>query len=74
MKKTVQRLHIALLIAGTIYISLGIFHENLWFDETYSVSIASHSFGEIWTITANDVHPPFYYWMLHVLYLIFGKK
>lgn len=74
MLKSAKKIHIILIIIGTIFISLSLFHTNLWFDETFSVSIASHSFSEIWSITAGDVHPPLYYWMLRVLYLIFGKN
>ncbi|MCE5197034.1 MAG: glycosyltransferase family 39 protein, partial [Negativicutes bacterium] len=74
MLKSTKKIHLLLIITGTLFISAGIFHTNLWFDETFSVSLASHSFREIWSITANDVHPPLYYWMLRVLSLIFGKN
>lgn len=53
---------------------LGVFHTNLWFDESYSVAIAKHSITDIWNITGNDVHPALYYWMLHLLFLIFGNN
>ena len=66
--------HIIIIILGTIFILLGAFHEDIWFDESYSVAIANHSFSEIWQITGNDVHPPLYYWMLHILELIFGSN
>ena len=56
--------HIVLIIIGIIFISLAGFHTNIWFDESYSVGIANHSFGEIWTIGGNDVHPILYYWFL----------
>ena len=54
-------IHIGIIILGIIFISLSAFHENIWFDESYSVSIARHSFSEIWNITGHDVHPPLYY-------------
>lgn len=66
--------HIAILIAGTLFLLTGAFHGNLWFDETYSVAIASHSFSEIWRIGAGDVHPVLFYWMLHCLELVFGQN
>lgn len=66
--------HILIIILGSIFILLAAFHEDIWFDESYSVAIANHSFSEIWTITGNDVHPPLYYWMLHILKLIFGSN
>ena len=43
-------LHIAIIILGSIFISLSAFHSNLWFDESYSVGIANHSFKDIWII------------------------
>lgn len=64
--------HIAIIVIGIIFISLGAFHENVWFDESYSVALAKHSFGEIWSIGGNDVHPVLYYWGLHIIYLITG--
>ena len=63
-------LHIAIIITGSIFIGLSIFHSNMWFDESYSVALARHSFAEIWQIGGNDVHPILYYFCLHVLYLI----
>lgn len=67
-----QYIHIAVIILGIIFISLSIFHTNMWFDESYSVAMARHSFAEIWQIGGNDVHPIFYYFCLHILYLMFG--
>ena len=62
--------HIAIIVLGAIFISLSVFHSNLWFDESYSVDIAKHSFSEIWTIGANDVHPILYYFVLHIIGMI----
>ncbi len=67
-------LHIAIIVIGIVFISLGAFHNNLWFDETYSVAIANHSFQEIWDIGGNDVHPILYYFMLKGVNLIFGQN
>lgn len=67
-------IHIAIIVLGTIFIALSIFHSNMWFDESYSVAIVKHSFKEIWQIGAHDVHPILYYFCLHILYLIFGNN
>ena len=58
----IKYLHIAIIILGIIFIFLSVFHNNMWFDESYSVGIARHSFAEIWDITSHDVHPIFYYY------------
>ncbi len=73
-KDKIKYLHIAIIIIGIIYIFLPAFHTNLWFDESYSVALAKHSFVDIWTIGSHDVHPILYYWMLHILFLIFGNS
>lgn len=71
---SLEKWHIAIIIIGIIFVSLGAFHENIWFDESYSVAIAKHSFADIWTIGGNDVHPVLYYWGLHIIYLIIGNS
>ncbi len=66
MKKT----HIAIIVIGILFLLVAAFHQDIWFDESYSVAIARHSFSEIWTISGNDVHPPLYYWMLHIVGMV----
>lgn len=69
---TLNQWHIAVIVIGIIFVLLGAFHSNLWFDESYSVGLARHTFGEIWSIGGHDVHPILYYWMLRIVYLITG--
>ena len=73
MKKN-KIIHISIIVIGIIFTLIPAFHTNLWFDESYSVAIANKSFKEIWTIGGNDVHPVLYYWILHIINLIFGSK
>ena len=73
-KDKILILNIIIIILGTIFISLGAFHTNIWFDESYSVAISNHSFSEIRNIGGNDVHPVFYYMMLKIVSLIFGNN
>ena len=69
-----NKLHIAIIIIGIIFLLIPVFHSNMWFDESYSVAISNHSFSEIWTIGSNDVHPVLYYWILHIINIIFGNN
>ena len=69
-----EKIHLILIIIGMIFTIIPLFQTNIWFDESYSVSLASHSFSQIWAIDIHDVHPVFYYDCLHVLYLIFGTN
>ncbi len=74
INKKCKYIHIGIILLGIIFICLSAFHENIWFDESYSVAIAKHSFSDIWNITGNDVHPPLYYWALHIVWMIFGNQ
>lgn len=66
--------HILLLVAGAAFLLADAFHGNVWFDESYSVGIANHSFADIWYYSSGDVHPVLIYWALHVLSLVFGQN
>ena len=65
-----EKLHIAIIVIGIIFISLSAFHSNIWFDEAYSVGMAERTMKEIWDIGGHDVHPVLYYWMLRIVSLI----
>lgn len=72
--KKIKIAHILIVVLGIIYILIPNFHTNIWFDESYSVAISRYSFYDIWRIGGNDVHPVLYYWMLHLLNIIFGNN
>jgi len=69
---TLKQWHLVIIVVGIIFISLGAFHSNIWFDESYSVGLARHTMGEIWSIGGHDVHPVLYYWCLRIIHLITG--
>ena len=45
---------------------------SIWFDEAFSAYISQYNLFDIAKYTAQDVHPPFYYWLLHGWTGIFG--
>ena len=47
---------------------------SIWYDEAFSLLLAKESPGQIWSITARDVHPPLYYVLLHYWMLLFGDS
>lgn len=61
-------------IFGLLFLTAGLFligemaslcfSADIWYDEVFSVKMLSGSYREIAHFTANDVHPPFYYWYL----------
>lgn len=53
-----------LLVFTTVMILNSIrlcFCSDIWYDELFTVGMAEHSYGELISFTAKDVHPPFYY-------------
>lgn len=60
-----------LLLAAVVYGILALDH-SIWADEAYTFAMLHHSFPEIWRITAADVHPPLYYFLLKLLTMPFG--
>ncbi len=46
--------------------------QPLWWDEGYSVWFATHSLGQMAALTAEDIHPPLYYVLLHGWTWLFG--
>lgn len=67
LKSSVERLLAFVgLLAGFLLLCANNLHEDLWYDEAYSLAMTRHGFGEIAVITAGDSHPPLYYWLLKV--------
>ena len=52
-----------LLATGLRVLRLGF--QPLWWDEGYSVWFATHSLAQMAALTAQDIHPPLYYALLH---------
>ena len=48
--------------------------QSLWADEGNSLALARAGLAEIAARTAQDIHPPFYYWLLHGWLRIFGHS
>ncbi|MCU0509634.1 MAG: glycosyltransferase family 39 protein [Anaerolineae bacterium] len=46
--------------------------QPLWWDEGYSAWFATHSLPEMARLTAEDIHPPLYYALLHLWAQAFG--
>lgn len=61
-------------VVGMLLNLANAFHGQLWFDESYSTALVQHGFADIWRIGSADVHPVLYYWVLHLVYLVFGPN
>ena len=55
----------AILLLAALVRLLGISTESLWLDEATSLMVARLSPVELTRWTANDIHPPLYYLLLH---------
>ncbi len=43
------------------------FCRDIWYDELFTVGMAEHSYGELISFTAKDVHPPLYYCIVKLI-------
>jgi mannosyltransferase len=57
-------LMILALAAGVRFYNLG--SQSLWSDEGNSAALAARSFVQIAHDAGQDIHPPLYYWLLHI--------
>ena len=60
------------IAAGLRFYDLG--GQSLWSDEGNSVALAGRPLGQIAADTARDIHPPLYYWLLHLWIGAFGTS
>lgn len=46
--------------------------QSIWFDESYSAYLTRFDYPQIWNLTAQDVHPPLFYFVLKTWAHFFG--
>jgi hypothetical protein len=63
---------LALILLGFGLRVLRLDFQPLWWDEGYSVWFATHPLGSMAALTAQDIHPPLYYALLHGWALLLG--
>lgn len=68
------------LVAGAIFLVVVVmnvilcFEERVWGDEAWSLNLAMHSLGELLKLTAAGEHPPLYYILLKIAYMVGGQN
>ncbi len=79
---TTARRDTALIILLVVLIAIGaavarfynLGGQSLWSDEGNSAALAARSLVQITRDAAHDIHPPLYYWLLHIWTRIFGAS
>jgi 4-amino-4-deoxy-L-arabinose transferase-like glycosyltransferase len=70
-----MRVQVALLFCIALALRLyAIDRQSLWGDEGSSIALASRSIAQIARDTANDAHPPLFFWLLHFWMRLFGTS
>ncbi len=55
-----------------LLITILAFNPSIWADEVFSMKMIEHSYAEMIQLTASDVHPPLYYFILKIFVDIFS--
>jgi hypothetical protein len=63
-----------LLVSGVLTRFIGLSDWSIWGDEIYSWNAARMPLSDMWRWTANDLHPPLYYAVLHAWIAAFGDS
>jgi mannosyltransferase len=64
----------AILLLGLFLRLYGLGAESIWQDEGFSIKVAHMSISQLIVTSAGDVHPPFYYLLLHYWIALFGDS
>jgi mannosyltransferase len=73
MKRTYLYLAIITAVGALMRVYL-MGRDSLWLDTSYTVTMSSNSFADIWSHWILDVHPPLYYFIQHVMFYITGPS
>ena len=65
---------LAPVVFGLIFMILCMMQlrQSIWFDESYSAYLTHYDYPKVWELTAQDVHPPLYYFALKTWAHFFG--
>ncbi len=70
-----ETIGIALLAVSVLLLGVSVylcFSSDIWYDELFTMGLASQSCGKMISITARDVHPPLYYLIVKLFLTLLG--
>jgi len=68
-----QRIFLLLLVLGSFALRLHALPlQNIWWDEARNIDVALRPFAQIATAPELDIHPPVYFWLLHIWLRLLG--
>jgi len=73
-KRTSQRWLFFILLLSAVLRFYNLAGQSFWSDEGNSLVMAHRSMAAIWQYAAKDIHPPLYYWLLHIWQWLFGDS
>lgn len=73
-KYKLTMLYGVLLLLTVLFLFINNKYTYYWFDEGFSLSLIKRSYSDIWNLTAADVHPPLYYFMLKAYASVMGSS
>lgn len=73
-KYKMQIAYTVLFALAAIFVYANNSYTYFWFDEGYTIALINKGYSDIWHMTAQDVHPPLYYFMLKAYSSLFGSS
>ncbi len=73
-KRRSQRWLFSILVLSAALRFYNLAGQSFWSDEGNSLVMAHRSMTAIWHYAAEDIHPPLYYWLLHIWQWLFGDS
>src|SRR5215204_562657 len=64
---------VATILLGATLRLLRLSWQPLWWDEGYSIFFATEPLSTMFRLTAQDIHPPLYYTLLHFWFALLGN-
>lgn len=72
-----EKIGTALLTVSAVLLGISVylcFSKDIWYDELFTMGLGNRSLSGLISVTARDVHPPFYYMIVKLAFWIGGSS